>query len=204
MFEALHNFSVGPLTVTMDMLMLIVSIAVGYGVIHVYLKQLEVKEREGFLDAVLTALIIAVILFKLWPFVLDPSLLQNPANLIYFMGGPFAVYVAIGVALFFLIFQSWRKKWTYTCWDSLFFGAVASFFVYSILIREYGAPSPYSVGYMVENTVYHPVNFYYGIVYGLLLLVCFYFVKKEIPFARSIFLLVGVVFVQFLLSPFVV
>lgn len=203
MFESLHTISIGPLTVSMNMMMLIFSIAVGYGTVHMYLKRLDVKERTSFLDSLLTGIIIAVVIYKLWPFILEPGLLlSNPVNFIYFMGGPFAVYGAIGAAFIYLLIQSWRKKWSYPCWDSLFFGAIVSFFVYAVSIKDYGAPSPFAFGYTVDNTVFHPVNFYYSWLYLLLLVSSIVLVKIDVPFARSIFLLVGLVVGRLLILPF--
>ncbi|MDQ0253604.1 prolipoprotein diacylglyceryltransferase [Evansella vedderi] len=202
MLEPLHTFSFGPLTVTMEMLFFLLGTAFGYAIIHYYLKRLKVNVREEFLDSVLMGIVIGVIFYKFWPFLLEPSLLLDLRNILYFAGGPYASYGAIGIGFLYLIFQGYRKKWPYHCWDSLLFGTVSMLLFYSLCVKAYGAPTPFSFGFTVENTVYHPVNVYMTWLYLLLLGVSIFLVSPKVKYARTAVLLIGMVFIHLLVSPF--
>lgn len=204
MFEPFHTISLGPLTISLQMLFFLLSIALGYIVIYFYLKKLIIEVKDQLLDALLTSVIIGVVVYKLWPFILQPSLLTDFRNIIYYVGGPYAVYTAIASGTIYLIIQSVRKKWSFHCWDSVLIGILSMMLFYSLFIRVYGEPSPFSIGFTIEGVVYHPVNLYEGWLYFLLLFASIILVSKEKSFARTVFILFGIIFVQIIVSPFTI
>ncbi|WP_088033839.1 hypothetical protein [Evansella clarkii] len=202
MTEPFITWSVGPFTISAQMLFIFIAAAAGYGVMSLYLKKLHVENRGEILDTFLTSLIICAVIYKLWPFILDPQLLISPGNLLYFAGGPYAVYVSAGVAVIYFFLQSIREKWSHHSLDSFMAAITTALIVFSLGVKNYGLPSPFSFGYMYEGVMYHAVNFYYSWLFLLVLLAALLLVPSSKKYARSITMLTGLVIAYGLAAPF--
>ncbi|MFA9557978.1 hypothetical protein ACERII_11780 [Evansella sp. AB-rgal1] len=202
MFHPFETFSLGPFTISIQLLFLIIGIFLSYVFFVTYLKKADKGNYKEVENHVFVSLIIAIGIYKLWPFILQPSLLTSPSNLLYFMGGPYALQVSVGVSLLYFFIQSLRKKWSYQTFDSLAFGVVISLFVLSFFVREYGQVTPFSLGFKLDGEVYHPINIYKSWSYLILIISCLLLISKEKRFARTIFLFIGILFITYLLAPF--
>ncbi|MDG5789057.1 prolipoprotein diacylglyceryl transferase [Evansella sp. AB-P1] len=204
MLDPLRSFSFGPFTLSSQLLSLVIAIILGYGVMYMFMKKAKVHKYNEICDKIIVAMIIAVLIYKFWPFFIEPSLLKTPSNIIYFMGGPFAIHVAIiGGAIFFLI-HYFRNKWSYEALDSIFVGLIATLFFYVLFMQEYGVATPFQIGYEINDTLYHPVNMYKAWLYFIILIGALVLVSQKKRFARSLFIVVGAIVATYLVSPFTV
>ncbi|MBU9722634.1 MULTISPECIES: hypothetical protein [Bacillaceae] len=204
MFNPVETFSLGPFTVSFEMLFMIVSIGVGYGGMIIYLKRNQIPEREKILDAFITSVIIGVLTYKLWPFILQPSLLLDPSNFIYYMGGPYAFFAAATFSIAYYLFQALRKKWSHYAYDGFTFTIVLASAVFYLFVKEFGVASPFALGFYVDGIVHHPVNLYRSWLYFLVLLTCLGIVPNSKKYGRTFVLIIGVIISVYLVSPFTV
>ncbi|UTR10765.1 hypothetical protein MM300_00035 [Evansella sp. LMS18] len=202
MTEPFITWSVGPFTISAQMLFIFIAAASGYGAMSLYLKEQRVGNRGEILDTFLTSLIICAVVYKMWPFILDPKLLTSPGNLLYFAGGPYAAYASAGAAVIYFLLQSVRKKWSHHSLDSFMAAITTALIVFSLGVKKYGLPSPFSFGYIYEGVIYHPVNFYYSWLFLLVLLAAVLLVPSSKKYARSITMLTGLVIAYGLAAPF--
>ena len=202
MFDPLQSWSVGPLTLSVQLVFLFLAVAAGYAAMYFYLKKQEVNQRAEIQDNFLTAVVIGAVIFKLWPFILNPALLLTPRNLMYYMGGPYAIHAVLTAIIIFLLIQTFRKKWEYHSWDSFFTAVVTALCVYTFFVREYGIHSPFSIGYTLEGTSYHPVNYYQSWLFFLVISTSLLLISSKKKYARSIVLLLGIAITYYLTAPF--
>ncbi|WP_096189029.1 hypothetical protein [Evansella halocellulosilytica] len=202
MFEPFETINLGPISLSYMLLFLIVSIAAGYFSVQMYLKTYSKAEKESVSDALIVAIILSLIVYKSWPFILEPSLITSFQQLLYYSGGPYAILAASTVAVTYFGFQYYRKKWSSKTIDSIVFGSALTLFTYSIFIKEYGAVSSLSFGYTIGDLTYHMVNVYYAWFLMLIIVGAFLFVSSRKRLGRSLFIVIGFLFAYVIVSPF--
>ncbi|MBU9712266.1 hypothetical protein [Evansella tamaricis] len=202
MFDPLKSWSVGPFTLSIEMLVLLLAVGVGYAAMNLYLNRMKVKEREEVLDAVMVSIVIGVILYKFWPFIQQPGLLTEPRNLLFYAGGPFAFLVSSFGGIIYFLIQGIRKKWSHHAWDSASVATVSALVVSTLSIKKYGVISPFTMGYQLDDIVYHPVNLYESWLFIFVLLGALILVPAKKKFGRSVFIIIGISVSLYLVSPF--
>lgn len=202
MFHPLQTWSAGPLTLSFELTFLFISVMAGFYAVSLYLKRLGSDERENVMDPLATALIGAVVVYKFWPFVLEPSLVLQLQNLIYFSGGPWAVPAALVTILIILSAYQLKRHWPLHVWEAFLGGMMTSLIVFNLFVRQYGAPSPLHTGFPVEGTTVHPVNVYEAWLYIMVLTGAIVFFRKNQTGARIVFLLIATAAAYVLVSPF--
>lgn len=202
MFHPLSTWSLGPLSVSVELLFLILSALVGLAIISLYLKRLSVEDREAMLDKLTSAFISWIVVFKLWPFILQPNLVTDVRNVIYFSGGPWAVEVATGLAFGIILYFYIRRKWSFKIWEAMLVGVFVALIFNHLFVRELGALSPWAFGYNVGGETVHPINIYYAWLYSVVLAGAAVFFDKKTIYGRSVYLVLALGIVYFLISPF--
>lgn len=202
MLNPLTTWSLGPLTVSVELLFLMLSGLVALTIVSFYLKRLSIEDREEMLDKISLSFIIWILVFKLWPFVLEPGLVTNFRNVIYFSGGPWAVEAATGIAVGMLLYFYIRKKWSFKMWEGMLVGVFSALIFYHFFVREVGALSPWSFGFNVGGETVHPINVYYVWLYSIALAGAAIFFNKKTVYGRSVYLVLALGVIYFLLSPF--
>ncbi|PYZ93035.1 hypothetical protein CR194_07500 [Salipaludibacillus keqinensis] len=202
MFHPLQTWSLGPLTVSIELLFLMLSALVAVTVVSFYLNKSGVEDHEAVVDKITLALIIWIVIFKLWPFILQPGLVTDLRNLIYFSGGPWAVPTASTVAFALIVYFYKKLKWTFIVWESLLTAVIVSIIFYHVFVQQFGAMTPLPFGFQLDGGTVHPVNFYYVWFYSLTLLGAMFFFKGTIWYARSVYLIIAMGAIYFLIAPF--
>ncbi|WP_416150727.1 hypothetical protein ACM26V_07100 [Salipaludibacillus sp. HK11] len=202
MFHPLTTWSLGPLTVSVELLFLVIAGIVGLATVSMYLKRKSVEDHEAMLDKVSLVFIIWVLVFKLWPFVLEPGLLTDMRNVIYFSGGPWSIETATGLAFGLLLYFYIRKKWSFDMWEAMIVGLFVAMIFFNVFVREMGTLSPWPFGYKIGGEFVHPVNLYLVWLYILALLGATVFFKAKTGYGRCIYLIISLGFIYILISPF--
>ncbi|MCE7794492.1 hypothetical protein K8O68_19100 [Salipaludibacillus sp. CUR1] len=202
MFHPLTTWSIGPLTLSVELLFLLLALMTGFFAVSRYLKWKGTEQQEEIMDKMTIAVIAGVAVFKFWPFVLQPSLLSDLRNIIYFSGGPWAVPAAMAAAFLIIIIYFFRKQWPADIWEALLGGVLISLIFFNIFVRQYGAVSPFNTGFSLEGVTVHPVNFYYAWLYFLSFLGALVFFKKEAVTGKSVYFIISIVAVYLLMMPF--
>ncbi|WP_280771944.1 hypothetical protein [Salipaludibacillus daqingensis] len=202
MLHPLTTWSLGPLTVSVQLLFLMLSGLVGLTIVSIYFKRLAVEEREAIVDKITLAFISWILVFKLWPFVLEPGMVTDMRNVIYFSGGPWAVEAATALSFGILLYFYIRNKWPFKMWEGMLVGVFAALIFHSLFVREVGALSPWMIGFDVGGETVHPINFYYVWLYSIALAGAAIFFNKNTIYGRSIYLVISLGVIYFLIAPF--
>lgn len=202
MFEAYKTFSLGPLSLSMELLFLLLSVIAAFFVIDFYLKWLGLEEQEKMSDQLTWALIGSIVIFKFWPVITAPGLLREPMNALYFTGGPWAMEAALLFAMIWMLVNAWIRKWSLLLWEGLLGGAMIGAIVYYTGVRQLGAVSPLQYGFQVEDVTVHPVNLYTAFLLILTILGRFIFFDRLAGIKPIIYYCVFVIAILLLLSPF--
>lgn len=202
MFDPYLSVSLGPFQLQMQMLGLILAIVVGFLVLTTRLKQVLPSERESIVNQLQTSLLIVIIIYKCWPFILNPSLLTSFSTLVFYSGGTYAVLAAmIGGGLWFG-YQWWKNSWPVNVIDELTLATMFAWVAYLLVVKQYGNVSPFAFGWQKEGVVLHPVNLYEALLIALFVLFAFNWIEQSRKGARTIYLAIAIVLTHALLQPF--
>lgn len=202
MFEPYRTFSLGPLSLSMELLFLLVSVIVAFFAIERYMKWLQLDHREQISDQLTWALFGAVVIFKFWPVITAPSLLQNPMNALYFTGGPWALEAAMLFAIGWIGVFAFIRKWPIMLIEAILGGVAAGAVVYLAGIRQLGAISPLSFGFEVEEVTVHPLNLYLLVLVLLAFAGRFIFFGREAGYKPIYYFSASIFVLWILISPF--
>lgn len=202
MFEPYRTFSFGPLSVSMELLFLLAAVIVAFFSIERYMKWLHIDQREQISDQLTWALFGAVVIFKFWPVITAPSLLQNPMNALYFTGGPWALEAALLFALGWIAAFAVIRKWPILLTEAVIGGAAAGAAVYLAGVRHLGAISPLPVGFEVDGVTVHPLNLYLLFLILLALSGRFIFFDKGAGYKPVYYYTGSAIVIWILISPF--
>ncbi|AOM83090.1 hypothetical protein [Salisediminibacterium beveridgei] len=202
MFEAYRTFSLGPLSLSMELLFLLAGVITAFFVVDYYLKWLEINEREKITDQMTWALFGAIVIFKFWPVITAPALLRDPMNALYFTGGPLAMEMALLFAFGWMLVNAWLRKWPLIMGEALMGGAILGAMVFLFGIRQIGAVSPLPFGFQVDEITVHPVNLYTVFLLILVMTGRFIYFDRNAGIKPLVYYVVIVMAIWTLLSPF--
>lgn len=202
MFEAYRTFTLGPLSLSVELLFLLLSVVVAFFVIDYYLKWLALDEKEKMTDQLTWALFGAIVIFKFWPVITAPGLLSNPMNALYFTGGPLALESALIFAFGWMLLNAWWRKWPLAMWEGLMGGAISGALIFSLGVRQIGSVSPLPFGFQVDEVIVHPVNLYTAFLFILVITGRFIYFDRNERMKPLVYYIVLVIAIFTLLSPF--
>lgn len=202
MFDPYTSVSIGPFQPQMQMLGLILALLVGFLILIKRLKRILPNERESIANQLQTSLIIAIVIYKCWPFILNPSLLKSFSHLIFYSGGPYAVMVAIAGGALWFGYQWWKHRWPLNVIDELALSAMFGWIAHLVVVKQYGSVSPFSFGWQKDGVVLHPVNLYEVLILAMFVFFAFYWVEQSKKGARTIYFLIAIILTQAVLAPF--
>lgn len=120
-------------------------------------------ETWSLSDSYLAAVTIALLVYKVWPVILQPSLLwEQGIGVIFYAGGP---YVQLAVVVVFGGWLWWDGRRHGVPWTTLVRPLLAGFLpaltVDALLLKEYGTVSSLPFGYKLHGVTVHPINVYF-------------------------------------------
>ncbi|WP_096199547.1 hypothetical protein [Bacillus sp. FJAT-45350] len=206
MFSPFHNIQLGPINLSMDMIAIISSLLVGYLVISFLLKLSFEEEnvRAMILDTLQISILVFVITYKFWPIVLTPSYLLSPTNILLYSGGPWAIEAGLTFAFGWLLIKWYKKKWPIKLIDIFAIGGVSGIIFSHLLVKQYGVQSFLTIGWKLNETVYHPINIYMAILLSAFLLFNIQWFRMKRAGTVAIGLVVGYIITAYLLQPLAV
>jgi hypothetical protein len=153
----------GPFMIRMDWLILAISGIVGLMLMQWKLKHANLADRL-VLDPLINAVIIIIIIWKMSPILLSPTLLQSNPMLWLTMPGVTVGWWLGLVAAGIYLYVNWIKKgasWRLVG-DLLMIGIVSAGLTFSLFVWQYGSPTSLPWGISIQNPEfkYHPVNVY--------------------------------------------
>lgn len=202
MFEPYSSLSFGPFQLQLQMLALLVACIVSMLFLSERLKRFYPTEQETILNPFITSFIVAMIIYKIWPFLLEPTLLSSLKHIVFYSGGPYAMYAALSGAAFYFIYQWWKKKWSLAFIDELSLASLVGYLTFIIMIKQYGAISPFSFGWKVNELMTHPVNVYEAIVLASVFFFTITSVERKKTGGRTAVIVVLFLLTKVLLAPF--
>lgn len=202
MLDPLGAIQLGSLTLTNFMITLLLTVIGTLVVLSKWLKREEIEEPEQVMSHVQNGLLIAIIIYKIWPFILSPTLILEPRNFIIYSGGPWAIEAAVLLGAFWVIIQGVLKKWPMKLLNIFSATAFVGFILYSLLLKEIGQPSMFPIGWRVGGDVYHPVNLYKAITYSTFLFFTLHWINRDKVGGIALFLFLSFIITKYLLAPF--
>jgi hypothetical protein len=160
---------IGSVLVRTKLLVLIASIILAYYVTRWKLGSLRVDEANGrtLLDKLVNALIIAVLVWKLTPLLMNPSLLwTRPMSLLSYTGGVPGIVLGVACGLIYGVLALRRSGILQPlALDVLAFAAIIALIPFRSLFWEYGIMTDLPWGIKLTDSLnrYHPVNLYAGL-----------------------------------------
>lgn len=202
MLNELEGVQLGPIFLQYMMLAIAVSVIIAYLSFSYLVKKQLPTQSEKIIDTVQMSIVIFAVTFKFLPLFMHPSYLLTPSKLLIYSGGPYANQISGFLSVSYFLFWFFREKWSLKLID---FIAVASFvflIVNHLLIKTYGAASPFSFGWVFDEVVFHPLNIYYFLFFSLFLSSLFILLKKQKHGVLGIFILIAYFLTGAILSPF--
>lgn len=162
--------NVGSVLVKMKLLVLIASIILACYAARWKLARLQVDAASGrmMLDKLVNAFILAVLVWKLTPLVMNPALLwTRPIGLLYASGGVPGIALGVSCGLIYGVLALRRHGLLQPlALDVLAFASLIALIPCRSLFREYGLVTDLPWGIKLTDSLlrYHPVHLYAGLV----------------------------------------
>jgi hypothetical protein len=151
----------GPMLIRTDLLILIASVAVAYGVLTWTVKSTPYARLT---DHWASGILIVIASWKLGPIVYDPgSLWRAPLLVLLMPGTRSGMWIGIALALAYIAYRLRREKLSYLASsDWLALPATVGILLYHALTISYGLPTgmPWGITAEAPQIRYHPVNAY--------------------------------------------
>lgn len=203
MFDPLNTIQIGPVQLSVTMIAYMIGAASFYGILNYSLKNTGWEnDRENILNQVTTAFVIFLIVYKFWPFFMEPSLLFDLSNLIYYAGGPGAIVGASIISSAFFIVSWLRQRWGIQLIDRISLAAFSSLIMYSIVLKEVGQSNPLNFGWKIDGVYFHPVNVYQAVLLVVFLFFTIQWTRLNGRGKTTIVLIIAWIFTKTLLVPF--
>lgn len=162
------NISFGPFNIPGPWLALVIALSTVMWTLRRTLRSRGL-DAEKHLDWVMYGMIIAVVLYKFIPVVLDPTLIvTNPRGVLLGVGPDYAFWLAIVIGVLYYIVRVLRSGVPTTKWlDAWIIPIVSAIVVYSLVVADFGQQTSAPWGAVIEGVKYHPINLYRAIGWGL-------------------------------------
>ncbi|MCY9693412.1 prolipoprotein diacylglyceryl transferase family protein [Paenibacillus alginolyticus] len=152
----------GPFMLKYNWLLWAIAAVVGYSVMKYRLKKAGQVDKS-VLEVLSTALLIAIITWKLSPLLLSTEMWKNPLSVLFVSGSDQGAIIGFTFAFFYTGIKCWKKEslaWKLP--DLLSYGITVMVIVYNMLSWKYGSLTalPWGISIMDPNHKYHPVNVY--------------------------------------------
>lgn len=168
----------GPFTIPVSWLGLLTG-AIGY---YLWMRwTVKGKERQTtkqFFDDLLSAVLVGFVVYKLWPLVEETdTFLHNPAALLLYSGGAYAVEAALVAAIGWFIYRTRKERWRgWQTTEWMLAGVIWLIMADALMVREYGAVVDW--GWSVGEITYAPLNLIDLVLTGCLAVVVHVLPKK--------------------------
>lgn len=203
MFDPLNTLQLGPVQLSVTMIAYMIGAASFYGILNYSLKNTDFESnRENILNQVTTTFVIFLVIYKFWPFILEPSLLSDLSNLIYYAGGPGAIVGASIISSAFFIVSWLRQSWGIQLIDRISLAAFSSLIMYSIVLKEVGQSNPFNFGWKIDGVYFHPVNVYQAVLLVVFLFFTLQWTRLNGRGKTTVVLIIAWIFTKTLLVPF--
>ncbi|MDE5412856.1 hypothetical protein [Alkalihalobacterium chitinilyticum] len=203
MFDPLNTLQIGPVQLSVTMIAYMICAATFYGILNYSLKNTDWEiNRENILNQVSTTFVIFLVVYKFWPFILEPSLLSNLSNLIYYAGGPGSIVGASIISSAFFIVSWLKQRWGIHLIDRISIAAFSSLIMYSIVLKEVGQSNPLNFGWKIDGVYFHPVNVYQTVLLVVFLFFTLQWTRLNGKGKTTIVLIIALIFTKTLLVPF--
>ncbi|CAM3719918.1 hypothetical protein [Mesobacillus zeae] len=107
----MEAFKLGPFIIKISWIFSLGAGTAAYWTIRKFLKE-DIRFRDEFLDSLLNALLMGIVIYKLAILVYQPNLLfTNPVGALYLSGGWKEWTTALLLSSLYLLWQKKRKKW---------------------------------------------------------------------------------------------
>lgn len=160
----MEALQIGPLYLNWSLLSLLVSAAAGYTAVG-YIMRSSKWKQSGISDLLMSSLAIGLLVWKLSPFLFEPSSLwRAPLKVIMSQGGTLEAVIGMVAAGTYLLLGTYRRGLPLKLpADSIAYGAAVFLAVHGLLGGwEYGKRTDLPWGIVLKDPdfSYHPVNVY--------------------------------------------
>ncbi|MCY9659428.1 prolipoprotein diacylglyceryl transferase [Paenibacillus chondroitinus] len=152
----------GPFMLKYNWLLWAIAAVVGYSVMRYRVKKAEEVDKS-VLEVLSTALLIAIITWKLSPLLLSTEIWGNPLSVLFVSGSDQGAIIGFTSAVIYTGIKCWKKgSLAWQLPDLLSYGITVMVIVYNMLSWQYGSLTalPWGISIMDPNHKYHPVNVY--------------------------------------------
>ena len=141
------TIQIGSFMIQMDWIYLLITLFIVFFYI-----QKQVKDRESIINAIENSLLLTFIIWKFSIFLLQPTLLKSPMNLLYFDGGSKGLVVGVIGTLIYISFAFKKYNWKESDIKIVIEGIFLSVFLFSSLkVFEQGSSIPYGITLIVTS-----------------------------------------------------
>jgi prolipoprotein diacylglyceryltransferase len=157
----------GPIMLKYSWLLWAIAAVTGYRVMIYRLKKAEQVDKS-VLEVLSTALLIAIISWKLSPLLLSTDLWKNPLSVLFVSGSDQGAIIGFTFGVIYTGIKCWKKgSLAWQLPDLLSYGITVMAIVYNMLSWQYGSLTalPWGISIMDPNHKYHPINVYLILVY---------------------------------------
>lgn len=176
--------NLGPFLLQYKLFILICGVIIGYLVLSFFLKYKKDMHRNQILDIYTSVAFLVFITWKFGGVLLQPKVLfTNPSLVLFSSGTQTTLLMGIVLSTFYLVFKAKRQNISFgQIVDRLLIGTLPFLFIYHLFVPSFGFPTDLPWGVSISNgTVkYHPINMYFAIIIGLLLIIIFVMKAKGI------------------------
>lgn len=179
---------IGPFALHRQMLALLVSALAGFGMAWLAIRRTPWKQAP-LADTLLNGFLIGFFVWKLFPALLDVSLLwPNPLKALMVTGGAMAAFAGLLTGVVYVVVASIRRGVTLRALtDAAAYGGAAFLLVQAVAGGwSYGALTrlPWGIVLTDPSLRYHPLNVYEGLV-GLVVLLVVVFGRMKVGEGRA-------------------
>ncbi len=203
MLNELNGLQLGPIYLSFRIISLIIGITGAYSLFSFLVKRSFPEKSEKIINALQISGLLFLLIYKFTPLIMHPSYLLSPSKLLVYSGGPLAFELASLVGIIYFGYFFVKEKWSIKLLDHLVISTYAYLIVDSMLLKKVGLGTPFSFGYELNEILFHPVNFYYLLMYTLFLVTLVYSLPKQKPGVLALLLIISYFFTQSLIRPFV-
>lgn len=175
---------IGPFLIQYKLMIIVLGGIAGFLFLNFFLKYKKDIFRSQLLD-IFTG--IATLLLFTWKFgsvLLDPKMLfTNPTLVLLSNGTQTTLFMGIAASIFYLLFKAKQQDILIErILNRMLFGVLPLLLIYQSFIPRYGYPTnlPWGISISSNSIKYHPINLYFALVIGVLLIVMLIMETKKI------------------------